>query len=431
MASSSSLFLGLDLGTSGCRGIVINEFADVSAEARVDLESTIDSKGHHQQHAHSWWQAVTVVIRQLAKQIDLNRIVALSVDGTSGSVLLCDKDGEPLHDALMYNDARASDEVKTLQRLGIDNSAILSPTSGLAKLLWLKQQDFSQHAHFFLHQADWINGKLLNRFGDSDVNNCLKSGYDPVNQQWPGYFSQLDINPEWLPEVHQLGDELGTINNNIAQQLGLNYETRIITGTTDSTAAIIATGAHKIGEAVTSLGSTLVTKVLSDKPVLNTEYGVYSQPFANHWLVGGASNSGGAVLKQYFSEQQLDNLTNQLEPDKSTGLDYYPLPSVGERFPVNNPNKLSRTTPRPKNDVVFFQGLLESIARIEQQAYQRMKELGAPYPTHVITCGGGATNQAWQKIRQHFLNVPVEVAQQQEAAYGMALLARNAINNKG
>lgn len=425
MDSSSRLFLGIDLGTSGCRGMVIDEQETCRAQARHHFDSSINSKGHHQQDAHVWWHAVIDVIQQLGKQINLGHIVALAIDGTSGSVLLTDADGNPLHAALMYNDARATQETEQLEQLNIDNSAVLSPTSGLAKLLWLKQQGFSQQAHYFLHQADWINGKLLNKFGDTDINNALKTGYDPIRQKWPDWFSQLDINLNWLPRVHQPGDGLGTIDNPIARQLGLNTATKIIAGTTDSTAAIIATGASQVGEAVTSLGSTLVVKVIADKPVSNSKYGIYSQPFGKYWLAGGASNTGGAVLKQFFTDEQLITLSEEINIDNPTGLDYYPLPSTGERFPVNDPEKPSLITPRPEEDAVFLQALLESMARIEQQGYQQLNELGAPYPVHVLTCGGGAKNQVWNKIRENYLKVPVSEAHHQEAAFGMALIAKH------
>ncbi|MEJ2142348.1 MAG: FGGY-family carbohydrate kinase [Gammaproteobacteria bacterium] len=426
MQSSSSLYLGLDLGTSGCRGIVINDQETIVVQARVSFEAKQDKASFHQQNAYTWWQAVREVCKQLAQQIDLTNIISLSVDGTSGTVLLCNKKGEPLHEALMYNDARATGEAERLQQLGIDNSAVLSPTSGLAKLLWLKQQAFSNDAAYFLHQADWVNGKLLNQFGDTDINNALKSGYDTINKEWPGWFKQLDINMDWLPRVHQPGDILGAVDHNAAQLLGLSSQVKIVAGTTDSTAAIVATGANKVGEAITSLGSTLVTKIITEQPLSDSSYGIYSQPYGKYWLVGGASNSGGAVLKQFFTTEQLNQLTPQLKPEQSTNLNYYPLPSTGERFPVNDPARRPVLSPRPESDVEFFQAILEGIARIERQAYQRLHELGTPYPTHVLTCGGGASNQPWCKIRERFLNVPVKSSQQQEAAFGMALIAKRA-----
>jgi len=186
----------------------------------------------------------------------------------------------------------------------------------------------------------------------------------------------------------------------------------------------MATGVQTLGDAVTSLGSTLVLKVISDKPIFAAEYGVYSQPFGRYWLVGGASNSGGAVLKQFFSEQQMRELTPQINPQQATGLNYYPLPRTGERFPLHDPDLPPCMQPRPDDDARFFQGLLEGIAQIEYQGYRRLEQLGAPYPRAVRSVGGGAHNDPWMRIRSHYLQVPVTLALHTDAAYGAALLAK-------
>ena len=198
----------------------------------------------------------------------------------------------------------------------------------------------------------------------------------------------------------------------------------MVAGTTDSTAAFIATGAQNPGDAVTSLGSTLVVKVLSTQPVFAPEVGVYSHRLDDRWLVGGASNSGGAVLRQFFTPAQIDALTSQLKPETPTKLDYYPLCGIGERFPSNDPELRPCLTPRPDDDAVFLQGMLEGIARIEHRGYELLHQLGAPYPTSVRSVGGGAVNQMWTQIRAGMLGVPMLAAAQTQAAYGAALLAR-------
>ena len=164
-------------------------------------------------------------------------------------------------------------------------------------------------------------------------------------------------------------------------------------------------------------------KLISDKPVFAPEFGVYSHRLGDYWLVGGASNSGGKVLAQFFSSRQMHTMTAQLNPDKATGLDYYPLPAQGERFPFADAAKQAQLTPRPDSDVLFFQGMLEGIASIEALAYQRLAELGAPALTSVRSVGGGSQNPAWTQIRQHRLKTVMIKPVQSEAAYGSALLA--------
>jgi sugar (pentulose or hexulose) kinase len=77
------------------------------------------------------------------------------------------------------------------------------------------------------------------------------------------------------------------------------------------------------------------------------------------WLVGGASNTGGAVLRQHFSNEQLQQLSQRINLSQPTGLDYYPLVTPGERFPVNDPGMQPRLLPRPEDDALFLQGKAE------------------------------------------------------------------------
>jgi sugar (pentulose or hexulose) kinase len=168
-----------------------------------------------------------------------------------------------------------------------------------------------------------------------------------------------------------------------------------------------------------------VLKLLSDTRVESTEHGVYSHWFGSRWLAGGASNAGGAVLRQFFDDRQLAALSETIDPTVASPLDYLPLPRTGERFPVNDPQLAPRLTPRPADDAEFLHGLLESLGRIEARGYGLLAELGATPVGHVDTAGGGAHNLAWTRIRQRLLGVPVARAAHTEAAYGAALLARD------
>ncbi len=414
-------YLGIDFGTSGVRAIAIDGEGAVVAEARVALPPPLRNNGGSEQAPQLWWQGLEATLDRLRERISFQEIAALAVDGTSGTLLLADQNGKPLTPALMYNDGRSQREAMLIETIAPRESAAHGATSALAKLLYLKPGRQARHA---LHQADWIVGRLTGQFGISDENNCLKLGYDPITKQWPQWLDRLGVRRQLLPRVVTPASVIGPVSPSIQQRFGLNPSCQVVAGTTDSTAAFIATGAQKVGEAVTSLGSTLVLKVISQRPVFSPEHGVYAQPLGQHWLVGGGSNSGGAVLLHYFSKEEMERMTPLLRPDQATGYDYYPLLSRGERFPLNDPHLAPRLTPRPADDKVFFQGMLEGMARIEHEGYRRLEALGAPYPTSVRCAGGGCHNPAWSRIRQRLLKTPFVAAHHQEAAYGSALLAR-------
>jgi hypothetical protein len=297
------------------------------------------------------------------------------------------------------------------------------PSAALAKLLYLLTDGIRAHARYAAHQADWIAGRLANRFGLSDENNALKLGYDPVARSWPSWLDALDVPRDLLPQVLVPGSAIGPIDPKIAASLGLPETAVICAGTTDGVASFIATRASAPGDAVTALGTTLVLKLLSDQPIFAPGQGVYSHRLGDRWLAGGASNSGGAALLAHFSADRMAELTPLLDPARPTGLDYYPLPKPGERFPISDPGLAPRVAPRPANDAQFFQGLLEGIAGVEALAYQALRDLGAPTLQRVISIGGGARNAAWTAIRQRTLGVPVSVAEETEASFGTALLA--------
>ncbi|WP_157271290.1 FGGY-family carbohydrate kinase [Azohydromonas aeria] len=424
-AAGRRLFLGLDLGTSGVRAVVVDAAGAVQALAREPLPASRRDGARVTQDPAAWWDAARRALAAALSAVDRRALAALAVDGTSGTLLLTDAQGTPLAPALMYDDAACTEEAQRIAAVAPPDTAARGPACALARLLHLQQQ-LPQAAHA-LHQADWIAARLSGRWGCSDEHNALKLGWDPLRRRWPGWLRTLGVRPALLPRVLAPGTPLAPIAAEVARDLDLPREVQVVAGTTDGVAAFLATGASRVGEAVTSLGSTLVLKLLSPRPVVAPDYGIYSHRLGGLWLAGGASNSGGAALLRHFSAEAMAALTPRLRPEADTGLDYYPLPAAGERFPVNDPALAPRVSPRPGDDALFLQGLLEGIARVEALGYRRLAGLGAPAPARVLSVGGGARNAAWLEIRRRCLGVPVERAAQEEAACGAARLARAAM----
>lgn len=417
--------IGIDVGTSGVRACALDADGEVRGETRHELPEPATGAEGAEQDPELWWRALTATLTELAEQLGDASVTGLALDGTSGTLLLTDATGQPLGPAWLYNDRRARAAATTIAAAGPAESGAHGPTSGLAKLLHRHRDGETAAATHALHAADWLTGRLLGRFGVSDANNALKLGYDPQAGVWPDWVREL-VPERLLPTVVAPGTPLGGLSPTAAAELELPDWTGVpvCAGTTDSIAAFLATGAGAPGEAVTSLGSTLVLKVVSPTPVYAPANGIYSHRLGELWLAGGASNTGGAVLRQHFSDAEMTELTPRLDPERPTGLDYVPLPATGERFPEADPDRAPRLEPRPADPATFFQGILEAIADTEARGYRRLAELGAPYPVSVRTVGGGAANPAWTRLREQRLGVPLVPPRQQEAACGAALLAR-------
>jgi D-ribulokinase len=417
-----NFYLGIDFGTSGVRGVVINQEAATQTEIKYSWPDEAVSD-----LATSWKTALFRLLGQIPQPLR-REMQAIAINGTSSSVLLCNGAGEPVGVPLLYNDSRGSMVLEELRKIAPPHHNVLSATSSLAKLLWMMQEPTFSQGRYFLHQADWLGFLLHGQLGISDYHNALKLGYDVENLQYPAWLQKLQL-PIQLPKVLPPGTPIAELRLEIASEFNLPADCLVCAGTTDSIAAFLASGAKSPGEAVTSLGSTLAVKLLSRTRVEDARYGIYSHRLGNLWLTGGASNTGGAVLKQFFSDAELNQLSGEIDPKTANELDYYPLLRPGDRFPINDPQLQPRLTPRPDSPGEFLHGLLESIARIEARGYELLQEMGADKLTRVYTAGGGAANSTWCAIRQRLLQVPVVGSVNTEAAYGTALLAMKGVGN--
>ncbi|PSB10030.1 carbohydrate kinase [Pleurocapsa sp. CCALA 161] len=411
-----NFYLGIDFGTSGARAIAIDRQRNI-----IDTQQANFGNIPSHQLVQTWQDTLFELITQIPVKVREN-IQAIAINGTSSTVLLCDAVGKPITEPLLYNDSRGQEVLERVKAIAPDNHVVISATSSLAKLIWWSEQPYFKQAHYFLHQADWLAYLLHGKLGISDYHNALKLGYDVDNLCYPQWLQDLPFSYLY-PQVLTPGAYVGMLTKTNCQRLKLPPNCIVKLGTTDSIAAFLASGANQPGEAVTSLGSTLVLKLLSRTKVTAAEFGIYSHKIGNLWLTGGASNTGGAVLQHFFSNEQLEQLSRQIDPDLASSLEYYPLIQPGDRFPINDPNLPPQLEPRPQEPVEFLHGLLEGISRIEETGYQKLQSLGADRLTRVYTAGGGAKNLAWQKIRQRHLKVSVTSAKYTEAAYGTALLA--------
>ena len=418
-SEESALALGIDIGTSGVRAVLMNSKFDVVAHS----SSLMSDFGPNHRSPVVWWKSLESALEQLRTEApeQWRQVLGISVDGTSGTMLALNNKFEPIGDALMYNDpVENPDILEQIREHAPRESAAHGATSGLAKLMTLQELP---GCHRVLHQADWVLGKFIGEYRWSDENNSLKTGYDPILREWPNWISQTKARRELLPDPKEPGQVTGEIDQKIADRFGLAKDIKIVSGTTDGCAAFLATGATEIGDGVTSLGSTLVVKILSDRPVFAPEYGIYSHRIGDQWLPGGASNTGGNVLTHFFSDEELIGHSRNIDPETQINLDYYPLLKAGERFPINDPVFPPRLEPRPPDDQTFLHGLLLGMSKVEALAYKRLKELGGPDLKSLRTVGGGSKNSVWTALRQKQIPVPMQNVASDQAAAGAARLA--------
>jgi D-ribulokinase len=418
----TEVVLGIDVGTSGVRIAARDQDGALRAMVMAPLSAPLLDFGRALQDPHLWWQAIS----QAFSQLDLKglQVLALAIDGTSGTILPVDVQGRATGLASMYHDVAEAAHVSRVKAVAPLETAAHGATSPLARAI--PMQDGASR---ILHQADWLLGLMCGVFDVSDENNALKTGYDPVARTWPDWLAGTGMSVAKLPRVVAAGERVGTILPAVADDLKLSRDVAVVAGTTDGCAGFLASGAKDVGDGATSLGTTLTLKLLSATPVFSPQYGIYSHRIGDQWLAGGASNVGGAVLKQFFTAEVIVKLTAMMDAKVSTGLDYYPLPKQGERFPINDVAMQPRLTPRPQEDHLFLQGLFEGIAEVEALGYRRLAELGASPLSSIRSAGGGAANDVWTAIRLQKLKVPSLPSASEHAAMGTARLAWRGIGH--
>ena len=412
--NKSSLVLGIDLGTSGVRLAVLNEQQELIHTSTTNYPTGLEVP-------EDWQTCCTELIRALPTKLG-QALKAIAVDGTSGTLLACERSGKALSAALPYH-LNCPEQQEALLSLVSSEEPAASISSSLARALRL----IANHGNNVLlrHQADWISGWLLNNWQWGEEGNNLRLGWDLINQSWPVSFAK-SILPMVLPEIVASGKVLGTVAAEQAQNLCLPKGVLVVAGTTDANAAVLTANAGP-DDGITVLGSTIVLKRFVEVPLVGA--GITNHRVGGRWLSGGASNAGGAVLRELFTDDELEELSRQINPELDSGLMLRPLPGPGERFPVDEPNLEPVLEPRPVSDSLYLHGLLEGLARIEAQGWQRLKALGAPPPSRIVSLGGGARNRQWRRLRERILGLPVITCTSPPAA-GVARLALQAISDQ-
>lgn len=415
------LALGVDFGTSGVRLALVNSSGDTLHEQATPYHGPFEVP-------EAWRQGLIQLL--LNVPLELRRhIRAVALAGTSGTMLLCQEDGAllpgDLGQALPYHQACEAQlpEVRRLLGEAGGHHPAAQASGSLARalaLLAMARELATPGPLLIRHQADWLMGWLLGHWRWGEEGNNLRLGWDLVGQAWLG---SLDQAPWFsaLPAIVPSGSVLGPVASDVAATLGLSPDCQVVAGTTDANAAVLAAD-PALEDGITVLGSTLVLKQFVPEPIQGE--GLSCHRVNGRWLAGGASNTGAALLSRYFSSAMLEELSRQMDPVVSTGLQLRPLLGKGERFPVEDPHLEPILEPRPVSDARFLQALLEGITAIEEQGWQRLLELGAPPIRRIITLGGGARNAQWRRLRQRVLGRPILNRPNLSAARGMALLAR-------
>jgi len=407
---TNEYFGGLDFGSSGARISIINISKEIIFEDSCNYI-------YEFKNPEGWINSCFKLFEGIPIEIKMN-LSRLSISGTSGTLLPCRTNGDILGDSIPYNEACTSN-LKKLNSIAGKDKFLNNPYSSLAKAI--KLIDTFGEDITLRHQSDWITGWFLNDWSYGEEGNNVKLGWNIENKSWPKSFDSFSLKKS-IPVIKRSGSMLGKINQSIANLLGTSEHLILISGTTDSNAAFIAAQV-KEDEGLTILGTTIVLKKIVKKTFSHP--GITMHRVNGDWICGGSSNAGCGVLSKFFSDLEITELSQQINPRKKTSLNYLPLNSFGERFPTDDPHLRPIIKPRPVSDALFLHGLLEGLAKIELKGWLKLKSLSGYFPKKIITIGGGSKNPQWKSIREKTIKVPI-INSNKSTSFGSALIALQA-----
>jgi xylulokinase len=433
ISSGPPIVLGVDVGTSGVRSIAATADGNVVAEARVALSDLPVAAPAHEQDAHAWWRAVCQTIKELRQSLEAgrrgDRILGIAVTSTSGSLVLADSQGEPVRPVMLYDDGRAAAVANELNRRLPAGQTQINASFSLAKALWVRKEEPSvwERASYILHPADWLAAKLTGQWGVSDYSNALKLGYDQEKSEWTAAVGLADIPASMLPRVVAPGHQVGAVSAQASEETGLTAGVPVLAGATDGLASLIGSGASEAGHANTTLGTTLVWKVLTPtKPRVGP--GMYCHHLPNNlWAPGAASNTGPGSLQFDEPGTTPAEMDRHAAPHLPTPIQCYLLGSRGERFPFLNSLAKTFFEGRPASPSEGYAAQLQSLACVERWGYERLEACGVTLGKEVFSAGSAAASPVLSQLRANLLNRTVVRSANPTASFGAAILAAGTV----
>jgi len=424
-----AVVIGLDVGTSGIRALAVTARGVVLAEGEAGITDNRAQGSIHEQEALEWWRAVCQTLRRvvdkLREEAASTSTVGIAVTSTSGSLVLADSTGFPVRPAILYDDGRGASIAEDLNRSLSRDEAHFNSSFSLIKAAWVRQDEPAvwERARRLLHPADWLAGKLTGQFDTTDYSNALKLGYDPEVGGWSKAVSLLEVSPQSLPRVVRPGTQVGTVSSQAGAETGLEPGTRVVAGATDGMASLIASGASEPSHANTTLGTTIVWKVLSrNKPRLTLGMYCHRHP-ADLWAPGAASNTGPGSLRceePNVKASEMDRVAADHLPSSTV---CYLLRSKGERYPFLNSAAETFAEGKPASPAEWYAAQLQSLAFVERWGYERLEECGVAVGDTVFSTGSAAASPVFSQLRANVLTRAVARCQYPTSAFGAAILA--------
>src|SRR5580658_8287225 len=437
-------FLGMDVGTSGTRAVLVDEQGRVVSSASEEhAPFRTEHPGWAEQDPEDWWRAALIAIRGAIAAAPASRqpIAGVGLTGQMHGAVLLDKDGEVLRPSLIWCDTRTQPECDWLTaKIGYERLIELTcnpalPNFTLTKLLWVKthQPEIFAKIRHVMCPKDYVRYRLTGEFA-IDVQEA--SGtllLDVAHRRWSREMAEVaGIDMNWLPKLYESPEVCARISEKAAGATGLKAGTPVVAGAGDQGAGAVGMGILQPGSVSATIGTSGVVFAATADPTKDPKGRLHTFCHAvpGLWHVMGVTQSAGLSFRwlkeTFFAGQDYDALTAAAAkvPAGSEGLIWAPY-LLGERTPHLDPQVraafagISTIHSAPH----FTRAVLEGVAYSLQDTFTLFAELGIPV-SGIRLGGGGARGPLWRKIQAGIYGHAVEVLTAEEGgAFGSALMA--------
>ena len=451
---ASQYVIGIDIGTSGCKTIILDDNGNVICRATQEYPLDTPQPGYSEQDPEDWWQAVIDTSTQVLQNIDRpSEIKGIGLSGQMHGLVCLDKDGEVLRPAILWNDQRTGKQCQQIHDIagGIHgllkytNNQMLPGYTG-GKILWLREHEphLFEKLHTFLNPKDYIRYKLTGEFA-TEVSDASGTGlFDVRDRKWSFDLTEkLELPKSIFPKCYESHEISGVISKQAAELTGLTEGLPVAGGGGDAVVQTTGTGLVNPGILGTTLGTAGNASMALDKCFENR--GAKLQIFCNNlpdrWHCMGVTLAAGGSLR--WARDMLGGSESDIA--RWTGEDVYSifmkeakraqpgceglffLPYlIGERCPHPDPNArggfIGLTLRHDRSSML--RSILEGAIYSLKDVTSLIEDMGITVD-EIRTSGGGVKSELWRQIHADIFGTSVVTVSgaAEGGAYGAALLA--------
>jgi len=444
-----SYVLGIDLGTSSVKIVLVNVGGKIIAASSEGYRTYSPHPGWAEQEPEEWWKATVRAINRVINQthIDLEQIRGVGLSGQTHGAVILDKNLLPLRKAIIWMDKRSISQVHGLEeRMGgrLPRVTGLPISTGFMapSLLWIKENQPSLWKRIYkvLLPKDYLRLKLTG-VAASDVTDAGGTLLlDTAKRKWSReIIDELNIPYAFFPSLYESSQISGQVTGKAAKEISLKEKTPVLAGGADQVMAAIGNGVVAEGRIASSIGTGALLTTCTDHPIIKPDRVLHAIPHAlpGKWILMGAILAGGSCLDWFFDQIILEGeissqsnsrrfISSSISSTSAASKGLLFLPYLGgERTPYLDPQArgafIGLSFHHSQKDLV--RAIMEGVVFALRDCLEEFKKAGIK-PSYITAGGGGARSKVWRQIQADIFDLSVFTTNAKESsAYGASLIA--------